>query len=200
MSEFTKEIEGIYRLRVPFDTVYTSVFLITADKNIMVDCATTKTDVEDYIIPALAALGYAPTDIDVLVLTHNHGDHAGGREYFLAHSPATRVITELTEICGKVSTYPMAGHTEGCIGVMDERTHTLISGDGLQGAGVDKYRCYTQNPSAYLETVKRIEGDGRIENILFSHEYEPWYKNASYGREDVLQVLSDCPRYVNLER
>ena len=140
------------------------------------------------------------SDIDVLVLTHNHGDHAGGREYFLAHSPATRVITELTEICDKVSTYPMAGHTNGCIGVMDERTHTLISGDGLQGAGVDKYRCYTQNPSAYLETVKRIEGDGWIENILFSHEYEPWYKNAAYGRENVVEVLSDCLRYVKLER
>ena len=39
-----------------------------------------------------------------------------------------------------------------------------------------------------------------IENILFSHEYEPWYKNAAYGREDVVQVLSDCPRYMNLER
>ena len=136
----------------------------------------------------------------MLVLTHNHGDHAGGAKRILELAPNIQIVKGIQSLAEGIYTYPMPGHTEDCIGVMDERTHTLISGDGLQGAGVDKYRCYTQNPSAYLETVKRIEGDGRIENILFSHEYEPWYKNAAYGREDVVQVLSDCPRYMNLER
>jgi glyoxylase-like metal-dependent hydrolase (beta-lactamase superfamily II) len=196
MSEFTKEIEGIYRLRVPFDTVYTSVFLITADKNIMVDCATTKTDVEDYIIPALAALGYAPTDIDVLVLTHNHGDHAGGREYFLAHSPATRVVTELTEICDKVSTYPMAGHTGDHIGVFDERTGTLITGDGIQGAGVDKYRTSIKDRSEYIKTLERVKNDTRVENLLFSHAYEPWYCDMAAGRSRVIECLRDSYKFI----
>ena len=38
---FEKEIGQIYRLKVPFEDLYTSVFLIqTEGANILVDCAT----------------------------------------------------------------------------------------------------------------------------------------------------------------
>lgn len=39
-NKFHKEIDGIYRLKIPFDTVYTSVFLLETDEgDILVDCA-----------------------------------------------------------------------------------------------------------------------------------------------------------------
>ena len=51
---FEREIGEIYRLKVPFDgEVYTSVFLIKGTKNVLIDCATTDYDVENYIVPAL---------------------------------------------------------------------------------------------------------------------------------------------------
>ena len=79
MNAFYKETEGIYRLRVPFENIYTSVFLLTAaERPILVDCATTASDVDECILPALAALGYALSDIGAIVLTHRHADHAGG--------------------------------------------------------------------------------------------------------------------------
>ena len=53
----------------------------------------------------------------------------------------------------------LAGHTDDSIGVLDERSHTLISGDGLQGAGVDKYRCSLYNKNAYIETIEKIKND-----------------------------------------
>ena len=131
-------------------------------------------------------------DIDTLVLTHKHGDHAGGRARILALAPHIEVVTGVTDICKDISTYPMAGHTTDCIGVLDMRTRTLLSGDGLQGAGVDKYRCSLTDRAAYLETVERVKNDIRVENILFSHAYEPWYTDRAVGRETVLKSLADC--------
>ncbi len=197
MYTFEEEVIGIYRLRIPFDTVETSVFLIEADeKRILVDSATTSEDVNGYIVPALCERGYSLRDIDMLVLTHRHGDHAGGCGRITELAPNIKVVTDVRELATNISTYAMPGHTEDCIGVMDVRTHTLISGDGLQGAGVDKYRCYTKNPEAYLETIKKIENDERIENILFSHAYEPWNSYRAIGREAVNFCLSECKKYV----
>ena len=58
MNEFYKETDGIYRLRVPFDRIYTSVFLIVSPSGTaLVDCATTDEDVNGYIVPALKKNG-----------------------------------------------------------------------------------------------------------------------------------------------
>ena len=192
-NKFYKEIDGIYRLKIPFDTVYTSVFLTETDKDdILVDCASNARDVDEFIIPALENMGKKISDIKAIVLTHRHSDHAGGLERILSLCPQIEVITDIRTVCDGVRTYPMAGHTKDCIGVLDARTHTLISGDGLQGAGVDKYRCYTQDREAYIETIKRIENDKTITNILFSHAYEPWNKDGVFGRDEVLDCLIKC--------
>ncbi len=197
MSEFYEETKNIYRLKVPFDTVYTSVFLIkAAPRVILVDCATTAHDVKDVILPALKKMGYAPTDVDTLVLTHRHDDHAGGLDTLLHHAPQLEIVTDIRSLDDGVCTYPMGGHTRDCIGVLDTRTGTLISGDGLQGAGVDKYRCYVQEPSTYRETIDSIRKDPRVEHILFSHAYEPWYADRITGRAQVLACLDGCLQYV----
>ena len=196
-NRFLEEIQGIYRLRIPFDTVYTSVFLIKAnDKSILVDCATTAYDVDSYILPTLRAMGCGLTDVDMLVLTHRHGDHAGGMTHILELAPRIDIVSEMHTLCKDLSIYPLAGHTKDSIGVLDTRTGTLISGDGLQGAGVGKYRCYVADKEEYLKTIERIKKDERIENILFSHAYEPWYKDSIFGREKVLDILSKCTEYV----
>ena len=197
MSEFYKETESIYRLRVPFERVYTSVFLIEAEASrILVDCATTARDVEDIILPALAKMGYSPTDLNALVLTHRHGDHAGGLDTLLCHAPHLEIVTDIRALAHGILTYPMGGHTKDSIGVLDTRTDTLISGDGLQGAGVDKYPCYTQNKEMYKETIGRIRKDERVQSILFSHAYEPWFSDRVMGRAQVLACLDDCVQYV----
>jgi len=196
---FEREANGIFRLRVPFEGIYTSVFLLETDVGaILIDCATTDADVEDWILPALAARGYAPTDLSSIVLTHRHEDHAGGLARLLYRAPRLAVIDDARQIANGVSIYPLPGHTEDMIGVLDERTRTLITGDGLQGAGVDKYRCYLKRPTAYLETLKRIETDGRVENLLLSHAYEPWNTDAIRGRENVLRALRDCATHVKI--
>ena len=45
---FQEEIKGIYRLKVPFERIYTSVFLVVSGaRAALVDCATTEKDVEE---------------------------------------------------------------------------------------------------------------------------------------------------------
>ena len=197
MNGFKKEKSWIYRLKIPFDTVYTSVFLIrSAFGNLLVDCASSGEDVDQCIVPALKRLGYDLSDIEMLVLTHRHSDHAGGLARVLSLAPNIEVVTDARTICDEICTYPMAGHTEDSIGVFDMRSHTLLSGDGLQGAGVDKYRCYVKLPEAYTHTLERIRNDGRIENILFSHAYEPWNSDAALGRKRVLECIEECLNYL----
>jgi glyoxylase-like metal-dependent hydrolase (beta-lactamase superfamily II) len=193
---FYKELEGIYRLKVPFEGIYTSVFLVTSEKGaILVDCATTAEDVDGVILPALRAMGYGASDLRAIVLTHRHGDHAGGLPRLLAHAPGLEVITDVRSLWCGIATYPMPGHTADAIGVFDAHTHTLLSGDGLQGAGVDRYRCSLKEPQAYMQTLERIRADEKIENILFSHAYEPWFKDRILGRQAVLECLTECEKY-----
>ena len=195
---FCKETDGIYRLKVPFEDIYTSVFLVISENYaVLIDCATTADDVDKVIAPALEKLGYDLKKLKALVLTHRHCDHAGGLTRILELYPSIEVITDAREIFEGVYTYPLPGHTLDSVGVLDTRTGTLISGDGLQGAGVGKYRCYTQSEEAYIETLNKIENDKRIKNILFSHAYEPWNEDNIIGRERVLHCLDFCQKYIN---
>lgn len=198
MSNFNQEIKDIYRLKVPFENIYTSVFLISTPSGlIIVDCAATDEDVNEYIMPALEKAGIGLSDITTLILTHKHIDHAGGLSKLKSLIPRLMVIRDTQELFDGIYIFPMAGHTYDCIGVLDTRTNTLISGDALQGAGVDKYRCSIQAPKAYLETIERIQADKRIDNILFSHAYEPWNKDHAHGRKAIDACLSQCKKYIN---
>ena len=199
---FYREIGEIYRLKVPFDgEVYTSVFLIkNAEGNVLIDCATTAEDVEGYILPALEEVGVPLNKVKYLVLTHQHSDHAGGQYRILQHNPHIKIVTDLEEkLSNGLTVYAMKGHTLDSIGVFDQDTHTLVAGDGLQGYGVGKYHCTLENADEYLKTIDHLRKDGNITSVLFSHAYEPWYKDGAFGRAEVERCLQDCISYVKGE-
>lgn len=194
MNNFVKVTESIYRLKVQFEDLYTSVFLLETEEGYaLVDCATCNKDVDEIILPALNAAGVSLSDIKYLVLTHGHSDHAGGLKRILQFAPNMEIIAEKSRRLFKdVSVYELKGHTEDCIGVLDGRSGTLISGDGLQGDGIGKYRCALESKEEYIKTIEKIRKDKTIENILFSHAYEPWYKDYAFGRAEVERCLQDC--------
>ena len=193
---FQKEIGSIFRLKVPFEDLYTSVFLIKSQNgNILVDCATTDQDVDECIIPALSEINLSLKEIAYLVLTHRHDDHAGGKTRILQLNPHIQIVSSVERnLPNGYTAYALKGHTFDCIGVFDECTGTLISGDGLQGDGVGKYRRSLESGEEYVKTIENLERDKRIRNILFSHAYEPWNQDGVFGREEVEKVLRDCKK------
>ena len=76
MASFEKVVGDIYVLKAPFGGLWTGVTLIRGEKNYLIDSGADAPDV--YLIPALAELGRAPSDISYLLNTHCHGDHISG--------------------------------------------------------------------------------------------------------------------------
>lgn len=195
---FIKEIDNVYRLKIPFESVYTSVFLIKAQGcNLLVDCATTEKDVNEYIIPSLKERGLSILDVQYLVVTHNHSDHAGGKNSILKLNPNIKVVDYPTIICDDVQVVKATGHTKDFVAVLVKGV-TLISGDGLQGAGIGKYRCGLEDKQGYLNTIAWLKENKEIENLIFSHQYEPWYIDHAFGREQVEKCLQDCITFATI--
>ena len=64
MEKFIELYPNIYRLSVPFESVLTSVFAVVVDGNcIIIDSATTESDVKNYILPAISEAGFNVTKI-----------------------------------------------------------------------------------------------------------------------------------------
>lgn len=191
---FQRQIGEIYRLKVPFDGVHTSVFYIQTEQGgVLADTAATAQDAEEYIFPALQTLGVSLSEITHLVLTHSHGDHSGGAARILALLPSIKLVTDSNEkLPNGLTMYAMKGHTYDSVGVLDTRSATLISGDGLQGDGVGKFPRTLESKEEYLRTIQALQSDKKIKNILFSHAYEPWQKDGAFGREEVEKCLQDC--------
>lgn len=167
-TSFTPVADGLYRLDIPFDHLYTSVFLLAGETNIIVDAATTKADVCEQILPALRSLGITP---DALLLTHRHGDHSGGAPFLTEGIPSLRLRTLLGGASlDRLTAIPMGGHTEDSLGYYDTETGTLLAGDGLQFYGVGKYGCSIVDATLYEETLARVEELG-ARAILPSHDF-----------------------------
>lgn len=187
-ASFTPVGDGLFRLDVPFDSLYTSVFLLLGEPNLIVDAATTQADVRDLILPALARLGI---DSATLLLTHRHADHSGGAVH-LAQSAANVKLASLRagERLGRLTAIPIGGHTEDSLGYFDEKTGTLLAGDGLQFYGVGKYGCSIVDASLYEQTLARVASLG-ARAILPSHDFVGG-SAAAVGEEAVAELLANA--------
>lgn len=75
---FVPVTDGVYLLREPFGGTTTGIVLFRGAQNILIDAGGSAALVDSVVVPALAAEGLRPCDIDVLTCTHTHGDHIGG--------------------------------------------------------------------------------------------------------------------------
>lgn len=211
MAAFEKINENIYKLRVPFESLYTSVFLIVTDEGAMlIDCATTPSDVRDIIAPAVCEMG---VDITMLALTHMHGDHAGGLRSAATTFEKAAVCgfaLRIKEICpdrrvkilhdgdmllGCIKALQLPGHSHDTIGYLDTRSGTLIGGDAVQLYGIGRYGCGVGNPDAYRASLNRLCGIP-IEMYVASHEFVPLGSVAggSAVKEYFAEALADFER------
>ena len=169
MLGFENITEDILRLRVPFENIYTAVFLIkTADGAILVDAAAGEHDAKEVILPALKEC-IDIAEIKYLVCTHLHGDHGGGIRHLLPYLENACVVAasqRAVELYGEqrvklmqsgtlfgIEVISLKGHSLDCIGLYDRRSGTLIMGDAVQLYGITKYGCGVGFPKEYRKTL-----------------------------------------------
>ncbi|HWI49335.1 MAG TPA: MBL fold metallo-hydrolase [Rummeliibacillus sp.] len=92
MAKFEKIAEHLfcidtYDLGLPNRT---SSYLLKDEKIALIE--TSASPSVPYILKALEELDISPSDIDYLILTHIHLDHAGGTGVFMQHSPKAKVL------------------------------------------------------------------------------------------------------------
>ncbi|MBR4888035.1 MAG: MBL fold metallo-hydrolase [Clostridia bacterium] len=184
----------ITRLTVPFLDIYTTIFVVKTEQGAVVfDTATYPEDMDTYLVPALEKLGIGAEDLKYVVLSHNHRDHAGGLARFAELFPGAAVaagsraceeripdrnVTVLKEgdtLLDVLQVVALPGHTADCIGLLDTRTGTLLSGDGLQLFGIYGSGAWGANISYIKEhlALGKTLGEKKISVIAASHDYHP---------------------------
>ncbi len=200
--------EGIFRLKVPFYDIYTSVFLLVGDGGCaLLDCATTDEDVKNYIVPALEKLNTPP---DFLIISHFHGDHSGGLEALIGEFPKAIPVCFDKErnpannnlhpndgdvLLGRFELLNLPGHTDDSLAVLDQKTRTLLSCDCLQMYGVSLWGTGVFNYSAYMQSLERV-GKMKLSRIIAAHDYYPLGYSA-VGETEISAFLLECKKAVN---
>jgi glyoxylase-like metal-dependent hydrolase (beta-lactamase superfamily II) len=202
--QFEKIDEGLYRIFVPFQDLYTTVYVVQTKKGTaLIDSATYPTDADDFILPALQEIGIAREEIQYLLLTHSHGDHAGGLARLSECLPHAKVrasfdhslqkgtlITDGEDFLECLKAVSLPGHTPNSVGYLDTRSKTLLSGDCLQLKRIGKYRDGIRYPDLYIESVKRLQ-KSEIDRIVAAHDYDPLGSIAT-GHAAVEEYLRMC--------
>ena len=151
---------------------------------------------------ALAALGLAPADIDLLILTHGHIDHVGSLPLF-AHAPIMLTKTERadprpryfgkarpidwpdttytlidtdTPVCDGLTLIPTPGHTPGHLSALldlPETGRVILAADAINRASEPaEHFADAEDPAAAQASAARLLALGGPEAFLI-YGHEP---------------------------
>ena len=212
MYSLTEIVPHIHRLTIPFENIYTTVFIIrTPDGAVLLDTATYESDVDAYIQPALRNLGVSKESLRYIVLSHSHRDHAGGLERLMEFFPEACIVSSslpLREgfprcrtaspevqplLLGCLRLISIPGHAPDCLALLDQRTLTLLTGDSLQLYGIygsGKWGANISRPAEHLQAVETLRLLD-ISSLIASHDYHPCGYIAR-GAEEIGRYLDEC--------
>lgn len=148
---------------------------------------------KDSAAALLEQMDVQPEEIEYVVLSHTHSDHAAG----VADFPQAKVILQKREAAGKQCNYkklllegeydifgdgrlvvlPTYGHTPGHQSLLiklDDSSKVLLTGDAAYTHEAVLYNCtkaeYQQRPE-YFDTLKKLRQFQEIGvKLIFSHE------------------------------
>ncbi len=197
MSSFLQIKEGVFSLSLPMEDIQTAIFLFRCEKgNLLYDTANGASDIDEILIPALAEIGLTLSDLDGCVLSHQHGDHAGGASRLQELCPDLPIYSYAKGnakdgdlLCDCLELWHLPGHTPDCVGIFDRRSQTLVCADALQQRGIGRYGLSLGTVDGYLQTVDRIAARAP-RAIVVSHDYLPL--GAYAEGEKVQTMLEQC--------
>lgn len=200
----------IFRLEIPFEDIYTTVFAVkTPQGTVLFDTATYPTDADEYILPMLATLKIdAP---ELIFISHAHRDHAGGLARLIEVYPKACIVSRNEKLRAEFADYSLLspedgdalldvlrvvtipGHTADAIALLDTRTNTLLTGDGLQAYGIYGSGKWGANISfipAHLAALERLRALP-IETLVTAHDYHP-YGYIARSKDEIDRYLDAC--------
>ncbi len=195
-------LDGIYRICIPFESIYTSSFILkNDDKVVIADTGSSQEDVAKYILPTLRGLGLKP---DYIVISHFHWDHSGGLNALIEAMPSIRIgtfaeerhgqqyhqFTEGEVLFDRFQMLLLPGHSEDSLGIFDLKTKALLSFDSLQKYGLDRFGTGIVDYPAYRKTIQRVR-DLAPNEVIAAHDYIPGGYRA-IGAKDVETFLMNC--------
>ena len=211
MDNITQITPDIFKTTTPYMDVYTTVCAIKTPEGVaLFDTGSYPEDVDTYILPFLSALGICEKDLRYIILSHNHGDHAGGLTRLLAFFPGATVVSRHPGVVEKYAgnaLYPnggemlldtlqivsIPGHCADALGLLDTRTNTMLTGDSLQLYGLYGSGKWGANISLipeHLSAIEKLRGM-KVDTIVASHDYHPWGYIAR-GAEEISRYLDTC--------
>jgi len=218
MHTITEVRPDIIRITIPFEDIYTTVFLIrTAEGFLLFDTATYDSDIDRYILPAMQQVGVTPDMLKYVFISHSHRDHAGGLARLMQFCPQVCILSHSTSLRESFSQYIthdiredepvlkdlhmilIPGHAPDCAAVLDKRSNTLITGDCLQVYGIYGSGNWGTNitmQSAHRKAIRRLRTYS-IETIIASHNYHP-YGYIAEGKHAVEQYYAGCEETLDI--
>lgn len=210
MNNLTKINDNLYRLTLPYQDIYTTVYFLKTNSGVLLfDAASFPEDVPQYFAPALEELGI--DEIKYIFISHNHRDHAGALEALLKRYPSATIVSRSPQLKEKFADYDflmpedgdrlldvfqvvtIPGHTLDAAALLDTRSGILISGDCLQLYGIFGSGKWAANITLIPEHLAALEKLRTlpIQRILTAHDYHPL--GYSYeGKETIEAALNHC--------
>ena len=204
--------EQIHYITLPYKDIFTTVYVLRTDHGVVLfDAASYDSDIDEMVVPFLEELGVTSEELKYVFISHNHKDHSGGLERFMALYPNTCIVSRSETLREKYAQYAfyfpeegdklldtfrvvtIPGHTIDSSALLDERTMTLVTGDCLQQEGIRGSGDWASNISYSAEHLRAIEKLRTLgaKQLLSAHDYVPMGFRAE-GEEAILKVLDHC--------
>lgn len=142
--------ENVFQLY--FDTFGSTVYVLKLEKNILID--TSSENNKEELIKDLNELKLTPEDINIIILTHSHWDHAGNLNIFKnAKIIDNKNLNQLPEIIKPIKT---PGHTSDSLCFLYK--DILFSGDTIfHKGGRGRTDLPGGNEKKIQESIKKLK-------------------------------------------